>query len=57
MYKKPSFGMKAIVVLSVLCAKATGLGIQENPNGHNNWFEIIVEKQMGDKENEIRYVH
>ena len=45
---------KTIIGIFILCAYTYGLGIQGNTGGLNNLFEIIVDDDIVENENEIR---
>ena len=47
--------LRVVVLVSVLYTTVGGMGIQDNRNGHNSWFEIIVDSQMLDEDNEVGY--
>ena len=50
------FVLALLGVISYNFSTISGLGINTDQHGSNNWFEIIVEKHMADKDDDFRSI-
>ena len=44
----------AVLFIAAIYNEVKGMGIQSHLEGSSNWFEIIVEEEISDENNEIR---